>query len=183
MTILGVALQDSFRMFRWFFVETLKNKVRVDISDGRVSGDPGEVLATYALGSCMGVCLYDPVAKVGGMLHCLLPDSSKNVESARANPFQYADSGMRKLMDGLAAKGAVKRRLVVKLAGGAKMLVTSGENFDIGKQNYLAVRKALWKYGVMIKAEDVGSDRPRTMYLDIEDGSVLIRSRGVKTSL
>ena len=125
-----VALQDSFGISRWFVVETLKNQVRVEISDGRVSGDPGEVLATYALGSCMGVCLYDPVAKVGGMLHCLLPDSSKNAESARANPFQYADSGMRKMMDGLAAKGAVKRRLEVKLAGGAKMLVTSGENFN-----------------------------------------------------
>ena len=87
------------------------------------------------------------------------------------------------MMDGLAAKGAVKRRLQVKLAGGAKMLVTSGENFDIGRHNYLAVRKVLWKYGVMIKAEDVGADRPRTMYLDIGDGSVLIRSRGVKTSL
>lgn len=164
-------------------METSKNKVRVDISDGRLSDDPGKILATYALGSCMGVCFYDPVAKVGGMLHCLLPDSSKNVESARANPFQYADSGMRKMMEGLMALGAVKRRLEVKLAGGAKMLLTSGENFDIGKQNYLAVRKALWKYGVMIKAEAVGGDRPRTMYLNLGDGSVLIRSKGVKTAL
>lgn len=164
-------------------METSKNKVSVNISDGRVSGDPEEVLATYALGSCMGVCFYDPVAKVGGMLHCLLADSSKDTDDARANPFKYADTGMRLMMEGLAARGAVKRRLVIKLAGGAKVLSTSGENFDIGKQNYLAVRKGLWKYGVMIKAEDVGGDRPRTMYLDIGDGSVLIRSRGVKTAL
>ena len=157
--------------------------VKVDISDVKVSKNPSDVLVTYALGSCIGLCLYDPKACIGGMLHCLLPDSQKNPEKAQQNPFTYADTGMNLLLKKLLSMGATKRRLQVKIAGGAKRLLTGADTFNIGKHNYLAIRKGLWKSGLLIKAEDVGGSCPRTMYMHMTDGSVMIRSAGQKTTM
>jgi chemotaxis protein CheD len=157
--------------------------LKVDISDAKVCCDPEEVLVTYALGSCMGVCLYDPAARIGGMLHCLLPDSTRNPTKAMENPFVYADTGLRLLLDTYLSMGGVKRRTRVTLAGGANRVETAAETLAIGKHNYLAVRKALWKAGLFIQAEDVGGTTPRTMYLRIVDGSVMLRSHGRKWSL
>ena len=158
-------------------------KVKVNISDVKVSNNPADVLVTYALGSCIGLCLYDPRACIGGMLHCLLPDSKQNPEKAQQNPFTYADSGMHLLVEKLLSIGATKRRIQVKIAGGAKRLLTETDAFDIGKRNYLAIRKGLWKSGLFIKAEDVGGSSPRTMYMHMADGSVMIRSGGHKKIL
>jgi chemotaxis protein CheD len=157
--------------------------LKVDISDARVSNDPQECLVTYALGSCMGVCLYDPAAPIGGMLHCLLPDSTRNPTKAEENPFVFADTGLTLLLEHLLSLGASKRRLQVKLAGGAARVETTASEPAIGKQNYLAVRKALWKSGLFIHAEDVGGTTPRTMTLYVADGSVVIQARGNKWSL
>ncbi len=79
--------------------------------------------------------------------------------------------------------GAAKRRIQVKIAGGAKRLLTGTDTFNIGKHNYLAIRKGLWKSGLFIKAEDVGGSCPRTMYMYLADGSVMIRSGGNKTRM
>jgi chemotaxis protein CheD len=158
-------------------------KVKVNISDVKVSKNPTDVLVTYALGSCIGLCLYDPKACIGGMLHCLLPDSKKNPEKARQNPFTYANSGMNLLLDKLLSIGATKRRIQVKIVGGAKRFLTETDAFDIGKHNYLATRKALWKSGLFIRAEDVGGSSPRTMYMYMADGSVMIRSGDHKKRL
>ena len=131
----------------------------------------------------MGVCLYDPAIPIGGMLHCLLPDSAQNPEKARANPLVYADTGLALLLERLLSLGAIKRRIQVKLAGGASRLETTADDLAIGKHNCLAIRKALWRSGLFIHSEDVGGTTPRTMYLYVVDGSVVIRSGGRKWGL
>ena len=155
----------------------------VNISDAKVSKNPADVLVTYALGSCIGLCLYDPQACIGGLLHCLLPDSKENPEKAHQNPFTYADCGMNLLLNKLLSIGATKRRIQAKVAGGAKRLLTEDSTFEIGKRNYLAIRKGLWKSGLFMRAQDVGGSSARTMYMYMADGSVMIRSGGHKKRL
>ena len=148
----------------------------VNISAAQVSADPADTIVTYSLGSCIGVCLYDPVARIGGMLHCQLPTSSMDAERAVSNPAMFADSGLDYLLRLLESRGAGKRRLRVTLAGGARVLDT-GNVFDIGRRNDAAIRKALWRHGLFIDAEDCGGTTPRTIYLAIADGTVTCRSR------
>jgi chemotaxis protein CheD len=154
-----------------------KQKLIVDISDAKVSGDLNSVLVTYSLGSCIGVSLYDSSLRVGGMLHYQLPSASLDAERAKAAPFMFADTGLQIVLNKLSTMGVVLKRLKVKIAGGAAMAM-GPQGFDIGKRNYLAVRKILWQHGVLIDGEDVGGSSPRNLYLDINDGSVTVRSNG-----
>jgi len=160
----------------------LKRRVIVHVSDARISGNPHEIIATYSLGSCLGICLYDPAAHIGGMLHCQLPDSGMEPEKARDKPQMFVDTGMKWLMDGLIAAGAITARLQVKVAGGAAMDM-GPKGFDIGKRNYLAVRKVLWKNGMFVNGQDVGGSSPRNMYLNIETGEVTVRSMALSRML
>ncbi len=161
----------------------LGKKITVNISDARVSDDPLHVLATYALGSCIGVCLYSPKMQTAGLLHYLLPDSTANPRKATENPFVYADTGMKTLLQKLTSMGIKKNQLSVKLAGGAQRLKVKAKGFNIGKRNYLAVRKILWKQGMFIEAEDVGGVSPRTLYMSVTDGAVTVRSDGLEKHL
>jgi len=160
----------------------VKTRVVIDISDAKVSDDPSDVLVTYSLGSCIGICLYDPAIHVGGMLHYQLPTAKMDPERARSKPFMFADTGMRLLLDRLAAMGVNKKRMQVRLAGGATM-ATGPQGFDIGKRNYLAIRKTLWGEGMFIDAEDIGGNAARDLYLDMADGTVTIRSNGLEKCL
>jgi chemotaxis protein CheD len=160
----------------------VKTRVTVDISDAKVSSDPSDQLVTYSLGSCIGVCLYDPAVRVGGMLHYQLPSSKMDAQRAQNKPFMFADTGTNLLLKKLLSMGANKRRIQVKLAGGANMS-TGPQGFDIGKRNYLAIRKVLWSNGMFIDAEDVGGATARNLYLDIADGTVTIRSNGLEKNL
>ncbi len=98
----------------------LKTKVIVDVSDAKVSDNPMDILATYSLGSCIAVCLYDPVVIVGGMLHYQLPSSKVDQDKAQKRPFMFGDTGLRILIDRLIQMGASKSRLQVKLRGPQK---------------------------------------------------------------
>lgn len=154
----------------------------VDIADLAVSDDPGTALITYSLGSCIGLCLWDPVAHVGGMLHYMLPESQLSPEKARSNPAMFCDTGVPKLFRAAYELGAVKSRLVIKVAGGSQLLDDNG-TFNIGKRNYLALRKIFWKNGVMINAENVGGSISRTLKLHIGTGAVTIKSRNQEVPL
>ena len=156
--------------------DMIEETITVDISDAKVSTDPTRVLATYSLGSCIGVCLYSRVELTGGMLHCLLPDSSVNPQRAKENPFVYADTGMKALLEKLISMGIKKNQINVKIAGGAQRLKNTTKEFDIGKRNYLAIRKILWDNEMFIDAEDVGGCLPRTLYMSIADGTVIVKS-------
>ncbi|HBG26650.1 MAG TPA: chemotaxis protein CheD [Phycisphaerales bacterium] len=159
-----------------------ENKTIVHVSDAKVSSDPESVLITYSLGSCIAVCLYDPTVHVGGMLHYQLPDSKTDVQRANEKPFMFADTGMQLLVDKLISMGANKKRMRIKIAGGAEM-DTGPKGFDIGKRNYLAIRKIMWKNGMFIDGEDIGGSSPRNMYMKISNGEVVIKSDGQEKGL
>lgn len=154
----------------------------VNVSDVRVSNDPGTVLATYSLGSCIAVAAYDSVRRVGGMLHFQLPGSEIDRERGRQHPAMFADTGMALMFQQMAALGAEQRHLTIKLAGAAQMLADSSI-FDIGRRNHTAIRKLLWQLGLFIKAEAIGGTAPRNLYLHIADGTVEMKSSGICSTL
>jgi len=146
----------------------------VGISDCKVSRDADSVLITYALGSCIAVALYDPVARVGGLLHYMLPKSAIDAAKAERNPFMFADTGIPRLIELVKSTGGEPRRMLVRLAGGAQVLDHQGV-FQIGKRNYLAARRILWKAGILIAAEEVGGEVSRTTRLEVASGRMWVR--------
>lgn len=156
-------------------------RITVNISDARVSAKPDDLIVTYSLGSCIGVTLYDPLNRVGGMLHYQLPTSTLDADRARANPTMFADSGMEVLIQRMKEAGARFDKLQVCVAGAAQILDDAGV-FNIGKRNHAAIRKILWAKGLLIQQEDVGGSSPRNMYLNVADGAVEIRPVGLSKS-
>lgn len=151
----------------------------VGVAELKVSARPGDVLVTYALGSCLGVAVWDPTAKVGGLLHCMLPSASEHEELARKQPARFVDTGVAALFQEAYRLGARKERILVKVAGGASVVQPGQQDsFQIGKRNILALRKLLWKNGVFISREDLGGHWARTMSLDVATGEVRIRCNG-----
>jgi chemotaxis protein CheD len=150
----------------------------VGLADMKLSCDRAEELVTYALGSCLGVAIHDPVAGVGGLAHLMLPMSSNYPDRADVNPYLYVDTGVPKLFFAAYAAGAEKRRLVVKVAGGAALNDEANDVFQIGKRNFIVLRKLLWQNGVILQAHDVGGRLSRTMALAIGTGDVTIKSNG-----
>lgn len=147
------------------------------MADCRVEQMPGQVLATYGLGSCIALAAYDPVAGVGGLLHFMLPDSGIDPARGRNNPYMFADTGIPLLLSQVCQRGASKRRLVVHAVGGGQMADT-GNIFDIGKRNCVATRKILGKQGVRLSGEVVGGDLSRTLRLEIGTGRLLLQEGG-----
>jgi chemotaxis protein CheD len=150
----------------------------VGVADMRIAGASGDVIVTHALGSCLGISIYDPATRVGGLLHVMMPSSGIDPEKASANPFMFVDSGVPQFFREAYSAGAQKNRLVVKVAGGAAIGNGGEDRFNIGRRNYVTLKKLFWQNGVMIRAEDVGGHIPRTMSLDINDGRVLISTAG-----
>jgi chemotaxis protein CheD len=149
----------------------------------KLSTEPGDVIVTHALGSCLGITAYDPVACVGGMLHVMMPEGRMNAEKAKSNPFMFVDTGVPAFFRKLYDAGAVKARMVIKVAGGANVNNVGNDRFQIGKRNYIILKKLLWKNSVLIEAEDVGGSKARTMYLDVGSGRVWLSSAGKETEL
>ena len=155
----------------------------IGISDCQVSAEPDSELVTYALGSCIAVSVWDPLRRVAGMLHFMLPESSMDAHKAEANPWMFADTGIERLFEVACQMGADRRRLLVRLAGGAHVLDPQCV-FNIGKRNYLAARKVLWKHGILIASEAVGGDVSRTVRLTAGTGKLRVREgNGSETEL
>ena len=157
----------------------------VGMADLKVSAQAGDRIITYALGSCLGVVVYDAVAGVGGMLHVMMPESQIDTAKATANPYMFVDTGIPQLFKQCYALGAKKERMEVRVAGGAYQGEDeSADRFQIGKRNFIALRKLLWKNGVMIKASDVGGvQRSRTLSLAMRTGEVVVKCNGVEQAL
>jgi chemotaxis protein CheD len=149
----------------------------VGISDCKVTRDPNSVLVTYALGSCIAVLMHDPVTKVSGLLHYMLPESAIDAKKAEQNPFMFADTGIPGMIHALQTAGGDAKRMVVRLAGGAQVLDSQGV-FQIGKRNYLAARRILWKAGILIAGEAVGGEVSRTARLEVATGRLWLREGG-----
>jgi len=147
----------------------------VSIADLKLSNNPSDVLVTFALGSCIGIAIYDPTKKIGGLLHYMLPDSTLDSQKAQGQPAMFADTGIPLLFKSCYRLGAEKKRLIVKVAGGASIL-NDTKFFRIGQKNITAMRKIFWKNNVMIEAEDTGLNHNRTMSLELATGKVMIKS-------
>jgi len=149
----------------------------VGVADMKVSNNPGESIITYSLGSCIGLVIYDPAVKVGGILHYMLPDSSIDKQKAAARPYMFADSGIPRLFKTAYQLGAAKQRMKVYVAGGAEILDQQGF-FNIGKRNYMALKKMFFKNKVMISAQDVGGNVNRTVRIEIATGDIYVKTSG-----
>jgi chemotaxis protein CheD len=146
------------------------------------TGGRDDMIVTHALGSCLGLMVYDPAAQVGGLLHAMLPLSKINLQKASENPYMFVDTGVPELFRQLYEIGGQKNRMVIKAAGCGQPLGNS-EMFKIGERNYTILKKLLWKNNIMIEAEDVGGIASRTVYFDLSTGQVTISSKGVKKEL
>lgn len=141
-----------------------------------MSREPGEVLVAYGLGSCVGVTLVDPESHLGGMAHVLLPASEGRPVGA-ASPARFADHGIDALLEVFAAAGTVKRRLIVKLAGGGSVLgPANAAKFKIGERNAEAIRERLCFHGLSAIASDLGGAQGRTLELHIASGKTFVRT-------
>ena len=156
-------------------------KYIVVVADMKI-GQKGDTIVTHALGSCLGLTVYDPVAQVGGMLHAMLPLSRINPQKAEANPFMFVDTGVPKLFKEIYGMGGQKARLVVKAAGCAQPL-GKNEMFKIGERNYTILKKLLWKNGMLLSAEDIGGMTSRTVRFDLSTGQTIISSKGLESEL
>lgn len=155
----------------------LVKELQVGIADYKTAGAPNKII-TLGLGSCVGITLYDPIVKVGGLLHIMLPDSTQfnNVDK----PAKFADLGIPLMINELKRQGAAVSRLQAKLAGGAQMFSGLDKNFvlNIGQRNTEMTRKILGELRIRTLAEEVGGNRGRTMILDLATGQVTIRTIG-----
>ncbi len=153
----------------------------VAVGDMKV-GREADVIVTHALGSCLGLIVYDPVERVGGLLHAMLPLSKINLIKAEANPFMFVDTGVPEMFKALYKIGGQKHRMVVKAAGCGNPL-GQNEMFKIGERNYTVLKKLLWKNNILLETEDVGGTASRTLHLDIATGQTVISSNGQKRKL
>jgi chemotaxis protein CheD len=157
----------------------MNSPVVVGISDMNVASRPG-VLVTYALGSCVGICLYDRMKGISGLSHVLLPDSAMCPNDK--NAMKFADTAIKTLIERMERAGASRARLTAKIAGGAR-LFGNAEGMQIGDRNVAAVKTQLARFNISILAEDTGLNYGRTVEFYAEDGTVFVKTalKGVKS--
>lgn len=155
-----------------------ENVRSVTIGEIVVSSDSEDALVAYGLGSCVAVCLYDPEARVGGMLHALLP-TSPNGKSDK-HPAKFVDQGIPLLIDAVVKEGASRSRLKAQLCGGAQMLSSPGfsDALNIGQRNVVAAENALKAAEIRVTSHDTGGHIGRTAKLTVANGEVTVRTRG-----
>jgi chemotaxis protein CheD len=155
-------------------------RIVVGVAELAVSNSPNAVIATFSLGSCLGITLYDPILRVGGLLHVMLPESNIAPAKAASRPEMFVDTGLPKLLAEAALFGAQKNRLILCVAGGAQVMDSSGF-FNIGLRNCEALRKTLSQYSLRIQAAEIGGLSARSMFLRLATGEVRLKCSGVST--
>ncbi len=151
--------------------------IKVGMADLNICKSPN-VITTLGLGSCIGLTFYDPVTKIGGMVHYMLPDSTKVKNNS--NIAKFGDTGIEELLKRVVAAGASRTRLVAKMAGGAKMFEVSGlsDIGNIGARNAEAAKLKLKELGIRLIAEDTGLNYGRTVELHCDTGEFYIKAVG-----
>lgn len=151
--------------------------IKVGMADLNICKNP-DIITTLGLGSCIGIALYDPVTKISGLAHIMLPDSTKMKNNT--NIAKFADTGIEELVRRMVAAGVTKSRLVAKIAGGAKMFEVSGlsDVGNVGERNAEASKAKLKELGIPLLAEDTGLNYGRTVELHSETGEFHIKSVG-----
>ena len=147
--------------------------VKVGMADYKVGRAP-DILISYGLGSCIGISLYDPQTKIGGLLHIMLPDSSKS----RSNRAKFADTGIKDMLQELISMGAAKSRLVAKLAGGAQMFAfaNASDIMRVGLRNATASKEILASLSIPVVGEDTGGNYGRTVQIDLSNGVYKVKT-------
>lgn len=155
----------------------MRDPICVGLGDQVVSSDREDILVAYGLGSCLGITMVDPIRHIGGLLHTVLP---LKVNGMDANCSKYVDSGIESLLKEMLEKGASRNHLVVRMAGGANMLVSSklSNTFDIGTRNIEVAHRTFSKLNLTLKAEEVGGSIGRTVRLFICDNRMTVRIIG-----
>ena len=166
-------------------LQELNSMITVGMGDYKVTNGRNKLI-TRDLGSCIGIAMWDPETRIGGLLHIMLPQYVHNgfddtVHHGMVNLAKYADAGIDELVHTLVQRGAGRKRLMAKIAGGAHMIACIGdtEASDISSQNAEAVRKKLWELGIPILAEEVGGHHPRTLIFDTTTGALRIITAGM----
>jgi chemotaxis protein CheD len=157
-------------------------EVVVGVGDCRLAAFPTASLSTYALGSCIALIGYDWKIKTGGLLHVMLPESAIDKTPSSVNPFVYVDTGVPELFRRLNAAGCGKQTLRWCVVGGASMMADSS-HFEIGKRNYLAMKKAFWRHGIFVDREDVGGKESRSVRLGLDTGQIDLRKGGAREQI
>lgn len=152
-------------------------EIKVGMADLKVCVSPDSI-TTLGLGSCVGIALRDPVTKIGGLAHIMLPDSTSIRNNS--NIPKFADTGIEELVKQVTQRGANRNRLVAKIAGGAQMFSfgSTSEAVRVGERNVQAVKKKLAELKIPILAEDTGKNFGRTVIFYPETGDFLIRAVG-----
>ncbi len=159
---------------------TNEQTITVGLGELCVTKDTSTSLACFGLGSCISLCAYDPVSKVAGMAHIVLPES--NHSGQRNASSKYADIAVPQLFEEMNRQGAIKSRLVVKLAGGAQMLQAAGfeDALEMGARNLEMTKKTLDSEGIRLSAADTGGGQGRSIWLSVDSGKVVVRTAGTK---
>ena len=154
----------------------MMERQNIGIADMKLARGQG-TLVTYALGSCIGICLWDPLLKIGALVHIMLPI---NMETNRTSPFKYADTGIRLTINKMEFMGAKRTRIIAKIAGGAKMFnVPANSNLgNIGQRNIESVHQVLRQEGIRLLKEDVGGSAARTLFFDVATGEGTVKIYG-----
>jgi len=157
-------------------------ETNVGLGEQAVSRSPDDVLVAYGLGSCVGVVMIDPVSRISGLLHAVLPKMTEGMNYGDANPSKYVEGGIEGLIVALVKQGANRNRLSVRIIGGANMLISSGltRSFDIGTRNIEAARTTLSRLKMPIAVEEVGGHTGRTVRVYVADSRVTVRVTGEK---
>ncbi|WP_404423688.1 chemotaxis protein CheD [Nibricoccus sp. IMCC34717] len=149
-------------------------RVVIGVGDMAVSNNDMVTLSTYALGSCVGVIVYDAQSHAGGILHLMLPDSTISPDKAAKQPAMFADSGLPMLFKSMVGIRADKTRMKIFLAGGASVL-NGADPFKIGERNGAAVQNFLRANGFAVAGQDLGGSVNRTVHLEISTGKVTLK--------
>ncbi len=159
---------------------TQLDTIVVGMGELQVSDDPHAVLTCLGLGSCIGFTAYDAMAKVAGMVHIVLPDSGGKTGAVAG---KFVDTALPALMEEMQKLGAEKRRMLVKISGGAQMSLAAGSSgiFKTGERNLEATRIMAAEHGLKIAAADVGGHSGRTLRLYVESGKVTVTTAGTET--
>lgn len=152
----------------------MSEKLVVGISDWKICRSP-DSLITYALGSCVGICLYDKATKIAGLSHIMLPDSTAIAGGSATRP-KFADTAIVDMLNAMKAQGALQSEITAKIAGGAVMFQSASAQFNIGERNVEAVRRILGKLAIPIIAADTGLNYGRTVTFFAENGNLEVNS-------
>ncbi len=152
-----------------------QQRVVVGVGDLAVSNNANVNISTFALGSCVGIIVYDAAVKVGGLIHIMLPDSTLSPDKAQKQPAMFADTGLPLMHRQLCGMRAERARMRAFVAGGASV-ISGSDMFKIGERNIVAVKKLIGTLGIRVVKADVGGVNNRTIHLNVGTGEVTLKT-------